>query len=75
MTDICIVCTKERVCEEEMAEMGGILGIEKGEFWEWVLALGLEVEMIPVKWSELNGKEGSEEGIVVLFGIRSGIRE
>lgn len=24
---------------------------------------------------ELNGKEGSEEGIVVLFGIRSGIRE
>lgn len=30
--------------------MGGILGIEKGEFWEWVLLLDLEVEMIPVKW-------------------------
>lgn len=42
MTDISIVCTKERVCEEEMAETGGILGEEKGWFWEWVLLLDLK---------------------------------
>ena len=55
--------------------MEGILGKEKGEFWKWVLSLCLEVEMIPVKWGELNGKAGSEEGIVVLFGFVSGIGE